>query len=102
MESGHFSFNINKVHKLNLLITIFMVALIIIPLVYQHGFAGSKLYILAGFFVIGCSLLNFFIKIPYILKAVLFAALPGTIKWLSKIVQKQKKLFLLYTRKINY
>ena len=79
MESGHFSFNIQKVHQLNLKITYFMVALIVIPLIVAHGFTESKLYILAGISVIGCACFIYFIKLPYMVKAVLFATLPGTV-----------------------
>lgn len=79
MEIEHFSFNIQKVHKLNLKITFFMVALIVIPLIIKNGLGDSKLYIIAGLSVIACGLLNYFIKIPYRIKAVLFAALPGTV-----------------------
>ena len=79
MESEHFSFNIQQVNKLNLTITILMVALIVIPLVVSHGIADSKMYIIAGVSVIGCAMINYFVKIPYILKAFLFPALPGTV-----------------------
>ena len=79
MESGHFSFNIQQVHKLNLKITCFMVALIVIPLIVTDGVVESKFYILAGFSVIGCALLNYFLKHSDVVKAVLFAALPGTV-----------------------
>ena len=75
----HFSFNIQKVHKLNLKITCFMVALIVIPLIVTNGFGNSKLYIIASLSVIGCGFLNYFMKTSNRIKAVLFAALPGTV-----------------------
>lgn len=79
MENGHFSFNVKQIHKVNLTITCMMVALIVIPLIISHGFAESKLYILAGLSVIGCAFLNYFLNLPYIVKAFLFPALPGTV-----------------------
>ena len=79
LENEHFSFNTQQVHKLNLKITCFMVALIVIPLVIKNGLSGSKLYIIAGLSVIALAILNYFMKHPNMVKAVLFAALPGTV-----------------------
>lgn len=79
MESKDLSFNIQKVHQLNLKITCFMVAIIVIPLIITHGFAESNLYILAGVGLIACACFIYFMKLPYMAKAVLFAALPGTV-----------------------
>lgn len=79
MESVHFSFNTKQVHNLNLKITFFMVALIVAPLIIKNGFAESKLYMLAGVSVLICALLNYYLKHPDPVKAVLFAALPGTV-----------------------
>lgn len=79
MENEHFSFNIQQVHKLNLKITGFMVALIVIPLIVTNGIAESKLYIVAGLSVLAFALLNYFMKHPDLVKAVLFSALPGTV-----------------------
>lgn len=79
MESGRFQFNVKQVHRLNLRITILMVALITVPLVVKNGLVNSTMYILAALSVIACACLNYFSKIPYTLKAVLFSALPGTV-----------------------
>jgi methyl-accepting chemotaxis protein len=79
MESERFSFNVQKVHQLNLKITGFMVAIIIIPLIISNGFDESKLFIIAGVGLLACAFLIYFMKLPYMLKAVLFSALPGTI-----------------------
>lgn len=70
-----FSFDIQKVHKLNLKITCFMVVLIVMPLIITNGISESTLYIIASLNVIGCGFLNYFINIPNKIKAVLFAAL---------------------------
>lgn len=79
MEEAKFSFNTQKVHRLNLQIICFMVALIVLPLVIKNGIGNSLLYIIASLSIIGCSFLNYYIKIPNLLKCVLFAALPGTV-----------------------
>ncbi|MCP1146076.1 methyl-accepting chemotaxis protein [Lysinibacillus endophyticus] len=81
MDNVHFSFNIQKVHKLNLKITCFMVALIVIPLIVSRGFGESKMYIIAGLSVLGCAFLNYFLKLPDMVKAVLFSALPGAVTY---------------------
>ena len=79
MGNEHFSFDIQKVHRLNLQITCFMVALIVGPWIIKDGIADSKLYIMAGLSVIAFGCINYYAKIPYTVKAVLFAALPGTV-----------------------
>lgn len=79
MADNNISFNVKKVHKVNLYITCIMVALIVVPLVISHGFAGAKLYMLAGVSVIGWAFINYFIKIPDKIKAFLFVLLPGTV-----------------------
>ncbi|MBD8034348.1 methyl-accepting chemotaxis protein [Solibacillus merdavium] len=78
MESKPFTFNFQRVHQLNLKITCFLLAIIIIPLIVDNGFNGAILYILTAVGVIACAGLNYFLKHPDTVKAVLFAALPGT------------------------
>ncbi|MER2000446.1 MAG: methyl-accepting chemotaxis protein [Lysinibacillus sp.] len=77
MESKSISFNVQRVHQLNLKITCFLLSIIVIPLIVAHGFAGATLYMLTAFGVMALSCLNYFLKHSNILKAVLFAALPG-------------------------
>jgi methyl-accepting chemotaxis protein len=79
MESKTFSFNLQRVHQLNLKITCFLLVLLLIQVIITNGFAESKLYILTGVGVIACACLNYFMKLPYVMKAVLFALLPGTV-----------------------
>ena len=79
MESKKFSLNAQKAHKLNLKITCFIVALVVIPLIITNGFAESKLYIFTGVGIIAFSCLNYFMKLPYTVKAVLFATIPGSV-----------------------
>lgn len=78
MESGNLSFNIQQVHKLNLKITCILVALIVIPLIISSGIINSTLYIFVALCIIGCAFLNYILKIPDRVKAILFVALPGT------------------------
>ena len=56
-----------------------MVAVIVIPLIVAKGFAESKMFISAGICVIVLAGLNYFVKMPDTVKAVLFAILPGTV-----------------------
>lgn len=79
MKNEPFSFNVQKVHQLNFAVTCIMVVLILIPLIINNGFNGSKLYILAGVGIVACAGLNYFMKFPYLVKAVLFATLPGLV-----------------------
>jgi len=77
MENKPFSYNLQRVHQLNLKITCFLLAIIVIPLIIDNGFGGSILYILTAAVVIAFACLNYFLKHSDIVKAVLFAALPG-------------------------
>lgn len=77
IKSKSFTFNFRRVHQVNLKITCFLLAIIVIPLIVDNGFAGSKLYILTALGVIAFAWLNYFMKHPDAVKAVLFAALPG-------------------------
>ena len=79
METKQFDYNFQRVHKLNLMITVFMVVLIVLPLINMRGFNGAKLYILVGLVVIALATVNYFIKISDELKAILFPTLPGII-----------------------
>jgi|GEM_PF-4227596 len=79
MKNETYTFNVQKVHQLNLITTCLMVLLIVVPLIIKHGFSQSSLYILTGVAILACSSLNYFLKLPYILKAVLFSTLPGLV-----------------------
>ena len=79
MKNEHASFNIQKVHRLNLQITCFMIALIVGPWIMKDGIVESKLYVIAGIAIVLFSFINYYAKISDTVKAVLFAALPGTV-----------------------
>lgn len=68
-----------KVHKVNLLLTFCLIALIVIPLIYLRGFNASKLFILAGVVVAVISTLNYLIPAPNKVKGLVFALLPLTV-----------------------
>lgn len=68
-----------KVHKVNLLFTYCLIALIVIPLVLLRGFDGAKLYIISGIAVAALATLNYFIPVPDRVKGFLFALLPLTV-----------------------
>lgn len=79
MENEGISFNQQKAHQLNLKITCFMVALIEIPLILVNGIAESKLYLLAGIGILLCAFFIYFMKLSNMVKAVLFATIPGMV-----------------------
>jgi len=68
-----------KVHKINLFLIFFLIALIVIPLIYLRGFDACKLYIISGAAVAGLATLNFFIPTPDKVKGLIFALLPLTV-----------------------
>ncbi|NLY79702.1 MAG: hypothetical protein GX072_07385, partial [Lysinibacillus sp.] len=80
-EKKKLSFNTQQVHRLNLFITILMAILIVASHIVGNGAAESASYIVAGIIVIGCALLNYILKIPYVVKEVFYAALPGTVMY---------------------
>ena len=67
------------VHQLNLAITIVLVVLIIAPLLFKNGLAGSFVYIIAGCSVILLSSINYILKISDYLKGFIFAILPALV-----------------------
>lgn len=73
------SFNIQRVHKINLFMTIGLVFLIVTPLLFMKGFAASFIYIVAGFLIISLSTINYFLKIPDAIKGFIFAFLPALV-----------------------
>ncbi len=72
-------FNLSRVHKINLIITIAIVLLIVTPLVFMHGFKGALLFIVVGLVVIGIATTNYFLPISNRLKGAVFAFLPAAI-----------------------
>ena len=78
MTRAPFSFNLQKVHQLNLKITFFLLVLILVPLVIKNGIAESKLYIIIAISVSAVVGIFYVMKLPRMVKAVLFATLNGT------------------------
>ena len=79
LQKAPFSFNHQKVHQLNLKITCFLVILVLLPILSNHGFVDSKKYMITGVIVIALACLNYFLKLPHLVKAILFATLNGTV-----------------------
>lgn len=79
MESVYSTFNYQKVHKLNLQVTIFLVLLILMPIIINNGFAEMRHYIITGVVVIALACINYVMNLPHMVKAVLFATLNGTV-----------------------
>lgn len=72
-------FNLSRVHKINLIVTVSIVFLIVGPLVFMHGFKGASLFIIVGLAVIGIATTNYLLPIPHRLKGAIFAFLPAVV-----------------------
>lgn len=98
-ENRNTIFDVQKVHKLNFTITCLIVILVSISYTIIKGLDESFIYIASGLVVVGCVLLNYFLKLPYVLKAVLFSALPGTVIYSLFIIDgfAINKHYLLFT-----
>ena len=72
-------FNLSRVHKINLVITISIVCLIVAPLITLHGFKGALLFTIVGLAVIVIATVNYLLPTPDSVKGALFALLPAII-----------------------
>ncbi len=72
-------FNLSRVHKINLIVTISIVFLIVLPLIFMHGFKGALLFVIVGLAVIGLATANYFLPISHRLKGALFGFLPAAV-----------------------
>mgnify|MGYP003391117461 CR=1 FL=1 len=72
-------FNLSRVHKINLVITISIVCLIVVPLITLHGFKGASLFIIVGLAVVAIATVNYLLPTPDRVKGALFAILPATV-----------------------
>lgn len=68
-----------KVHKVNLLLTLGLIILIVVPQIYIRDSDGRRLLIVSGAAVAGLAVLNYFIPISDKLKGLFFALLPITV-----------------------
>ena len=72
-------FNLSRVHKINLIVTISIVFLIVLPLIFMHGFKGALLFVIVGLAVIGLATTNYFLPISNRLKGAFFGFLPAAV-----------------------
>lgn len=63
-----------------------MVVLIVVPWIVRDGFVETQSYIIAGLGIIVFGMINYFLNISDTIKAVLFAAMPGTIIFIIFLV----------------
>lgn len=77
MRDTNYSFI--KVHKINVLVTIVIVSLVVIPLIVMHGFSGALTYVLIGLGILAIACINYFLPIPDIVKAGVFGFLPAAV-----------------------
>lgn len=89
-----------KVHKINLILTLCLVALIVIPLIYLRGFATAKIYVFVGLIIIGLAVLNYFLPYSNKIKGLIFALLPATVIFALFFIDKfalNKHYILFFT-----
>ena len=75
----NYSTHCKRVHRINLLLTFCLIALIVIPLIYLHGFDAGKLFTISGIVVGGFATLNYFLPASDKVKSLIFAPLPLTV-----------------------
>jgi methyl-accepting chemotaxis protein len=73
------TYNIQRVHKVNLILLIATVFLLVVPIVMARGFSDSVGIIIAGLAVLIISIINFFIPIPAYIKGFIFAFIPSVV-----------------------
>lgn len=70
------NYNTDRVHKVNLLLTIILVFLVCSPSVQVKGFSDSIVYISSGLIVITISVITYFLRINRYLKGFLLSVFP--------------------------
>ena len=63
---GESIFNLSRVHRINLVITISIVFLIVVPLIIMHGLKDALLFIIVGLGVIVIATTNYFLPVLYL------------------------------------
>lgn len=98
---------LNWVHQLNTIITVILVVLILTPLIYKNGLQQSIPYLIAGGSVVLLSTLNYFLKISYFAKGLIFALLPAIVTLLlfyldGDAINKHYILFITFIMAAMY
>ncbi|HWJ77973.1 MAG TPA: methyl-accepting chemotaxis protein [Niallia sp.] len=70
------NYNTQRVHRVNIILTIVLIFLICIPIVTVKGFAASKDIIMAGLLVLILSTITYFLRINTYIKGFVIALLP--------------------------
>jgi len=70
------NYNTQRVHRVNIILTIVLIFLICIPIVAVKGFAASKDIIMAGLLVLILSTITYFLRINTYKKGFVIALLP--------------------------
>lgn len=76
---NHDSYNTQRVHKVNLLLTVVLVFLICVPIILSYGTSQSTGIFIAGAVVIFLSTVNYFLRINTYFKGLIFAVLPSLV-----------------------
>jgi len=72
-------YNTNRVHKVNIILTVILVFMICIPVIYARGVAGSLAILLAGLIVLVLSTVTYFLPINTYLKGFVISCLPALV-----------------------
>jgi methyl-accepting chemotaxis protein len=73
------TYNVKRVDRINVLVTIAIVLLICSQVVLSRGFAGSIAPLAAGTVVVAVAVINYFLKINQDVKALIYALLPALV-----------------------
>ncbi len=73
------TYNVKRVDRINVLVTIAIVLLICSQVVLSRGFAGSIAPLAAGTVVVAVAVINYFLKINQNVKALIYAVLPALV-----------------------
>lgn len=70
-------YNVNRVHRVNLIVTSAFVSLLCIQVIVSEGMGAALKVVIASVGLITLSVINYFVPIPQRLKSLLFAVIPG-------------------------
>src|SRR5690606_3806455 len=73
------SYNLLRVHKVNMILIMIVVLIVLVPVVMNRGFEGSITLLIAGLCVIGLAVMNYFLPIRQYFKGFLFAFITSII-----------------------
>ena len=74
-----FTYNTQRVHLINTLITIIIVGLIVTPIIIDSGFQNAREQFSAGVIITVCAVVLYFLPLNRLLKGVVYALFPAVI-----------------------